>query len=263
MQVLNELRRLLAERGHRVELHLPPHPAAAGEAEDCPSPQQLAACTAVVALADRDLAYWLPALAERAIPVVGLSQELPNAVYCDVPGMVRRGAVLPLELGRRRPALYAHEHDVPGRPSTWIGGLFREALAAAGVTVPAERLLGGHWQAQSPQGWHRLRELLARPPAVRPDSLFIADETLAGQAVVAVLESGLRVPEDLLVVSHAHRGSSTFYPFPVYRLEMPHAEVARGLVEALERLEAAPDRPLGHTVLPPRLVPPRPADAAG
>ena len=55
-------------------------------------------------------------------------------------------------------------------------------------------------------------KLLAATP--RPDVLVVYTDDLVPGAVAAVMESGLRVPQDLKCVFHCNTGIEPFVPFP-------------------------------------------------
>jgi LacI family transcriptional regulator len=91
-----------------------------------------------------------------------------------------------------------------GGPPRFTSGIerldgFRQAMAAAGLAAPAERVRFGDdvWSVES--GREATRQLLAASP--RPTGLVAASDTLAVGAIQAVRDIGLRVPDDLAVVS--------------------------------------------------------------
>ena len=97
-------------------------------------------------------------------------------------------------------------------------------------------------------GWEEFRELWLTQPD-KPDALLIADDNLYRGAAAAILELGIRVPQDLLVVTHSNRGSGMLYPVPAARLEFDPAEFALRMGEMLWRLmQNEPDVPQEVTV---------------
>jgi DNA-binding LacI/PurR family transcriptional regulator len=78
--------------------------------------------------------------------------------------------------------------------------------------------------------------LAASTPA--PQALLSLDDNLTRGAIFAILEHGLRIPEDIAVLSHANKGSTILSPVPLTLLEHDPAEYAARALEALEaRLE--------------------------
>ena len=103
--------------------------------------------------------------------------------------------------------LVGHGHDsiaYLGGPPHFTSGVerldgFENAMAAAGLAAPSESVRFGDdvWSVES--GREATRELLAA--ARRPTGLVAASDTLAVGAIQAVRELGLRVPDDLAIVS--------------------------------------------------------------
>jgi LacI family transcriptional regulator, galactose operon repressor len=91
-----------------------------------------------------------------------------------------------------------------GGPPQFTSGIerlegFRAAMAGAELEVPSQHLCFGDdvWSVES--GHDALAELLSS--AARPTAIVAAGDTLAVGAIQAVRELGLRVPEDIAVVS--------------------------------------------------------------
>lgn len=61
---------------------------------------------------------------------------------------------------------------------------------------------------------------------MKPDLLFLADDYVASGALTAMLARGIRVPEDVRVVSFANAGLGPVYVKPVSRLMIDPREVA-------------------------------------
>lgn len=103
--------------------------------------------------------------------------------------------------------LLAHGHEsiaYVGGPPHFTSGIerlegFRAAMAGAGLEVPSEHLCFGDdvWSVES--GRDAMADLLAS--TARPTAIVAAGDTLAVGAIHAVRELGLRVPEDVAVVS--------------------------------------------------------------
>jgi DNA-binding LacI/PurR family transcriptional regulator len=103
--------------------------------------------------------------------------------------------------------LRGHHHEriaYLGAPPLFTSGIerlegFRAAMAAAGLAVPTEHVVLGDeiWSVES--GRRATRELLALTP--RPSALVAASDTLAVGAIQAARDAGLRLPEDLALIS--------------------------------------------------------------
>lgn len=108
--------------------------------------------------------------------------------------------------GRSRPAILAHHNRDPEK-------LRLHCAAALGRPIPCERLQAA--SAFHPQ-WIRslVRLLLSAGSDERPDALVVTDDHMVEPVAEALVEMGVRVPDDVLLVSH--------WNFPlVYRGRVP------------------------------------------
>lgn len=84
-------------------------------------------------------------------------------------------------------------------------------------------------------GYEQTVALLKKAGGRLPDVLLFTDDHLAQGGLLALMERGVRVPEDVKVVTHANRGLGPFWVKPLTRLEMDPvaqgAAVARAVLE--------------------------------
>lgn len=73
---------------------------------------------------------------------------------------------------------------------------FRDALAAVGLVLPAQRILAGDWGER--WGYAAAASLLARDPQI--DAIFCGSDLLARGAADALRERGVRVPADVALI---------------------------------------------------------------
>jgi LacI family transcriptional regulator len=138
-------------------------------------------------------------LAEHGVPTVEVDRQFAegvrDAVVVDnVAGASRVTAEL-LALGHRRIALVIDEtHWTTGR-DRHAG--YRSALESAGVAPDPALVVASGWDAD--QARERSLALLAGPE--RPTAVFAANSVLAEGVWRAATELGLRVPEELSLVS--------------------------------------------------------------
>jgi len=98
-------------------------------------------------------------------------------------------------------------------------------------------------------GYAAASRLLRRPAGERPDALFVASDAQAIGAVRACLDLGLRVPEDVALVSIDGSSAGRFMAPSITSVVQDVAEIARVAVATLlERIEH-PDGPAIHEVL--------------
>ena len=171
------------------------------------------------------------------VPVVLLDRSIP------VPG---HGSVGTNFLPASRTAvehLIWHGHKRIGVVTGFTGGSttadrergWRDALTGAGlplgpmVRAPFSR--GGGFEAGV-----RMLEL---DPADRPTAVFALSDEMSIGFMNAVHRAGLRIPEDMAVVSFDGSSESTFSWPPLTTMRQPVREMAHAAVELLDRRDAA------------------------
>ena len=143
-----------------------------------------------------------PILEMPGIPRVSVARD-PRYPHVPVVSMhdrsfIDRALDYLAERGRKRIALL----EVP---SYMIGkeDYLREGLAKRGmVTYP-------HWRLvllqSAPEGTRNIVRLLMNDrPEKRPDGLIVCDDNLVEEAQAGLIESGVRVPEDIDVIEHCN-----------------------------------------------------------
>lgn len=91
--------------------------------------------------------------------------------------------------------------------------------------------------AETIRGWQ------AMPVDERPDALLVCDDIAMRAVAMALLQAGIRVPEDLLILTFASEGIDLHYGIPVARYESSPRMLARAMVDLLwkrMRAETAP-----------------------
>jgi LacI family transcriptional regulator len=178
----------------------------------------------------------------------------PLRVNHDHAEMVRLAVEYLVGQGRRRigllesgdPHHFAAEHPVRD--------LFRKELARHGLAFREEWYRGDLHACWPGAGWEEFREIWQTEE--KPDALFIADDVLAQDVALALVEMGLRVPRDLEVVAHANQGSEVRFPFPVALVENDPDAHAKGLVDMALALLRDPAAPVTPPTLSCRLIAP-------
>lgn len=141
--------------------------------------------------------------------------------------------------------------------STAIGRLegYRRALARRGLSVPPGYVVAGKTgdDAGDVSGYHAMRQLLRLDP--RPDGVFCYNDPTGMGALKAILEAGLRVPEDVAVIGCGNVHYAGLLRVPLSSIDQDSTMIGeRAAKLALSLVEAkGPVRP--KTVLfEPRLV---------
>lgn len=181
----------------------------------------------------------------RAVPEA--LERVPTVLLNTLPaGPTRAPAVVPDEVAAGRAAARllidaGHReihlvgagpgpHDVP--PDT-VAGVERlagilEVLEAEGLT-PASGHLCDDWAP--PQGWAATHELLRQH--ARPRAIVCFNDRLAFGTYQALQEAGLRIPQDVSVVSFDNYPMADWLRPGVSSFAIPHEELGRRAVELL------------------------------
>lgn len=187
---------------------------------------------------------WFADLRRAGIPIVSgggkIGEEVDAVVRPNLEGMIRSGVEYFLAHGRRRIALMAWRSrwEPVGRSTEEMIDHFRAAMAQSGLKVD-DRWVRDDLPPVAPgAGWEEFREIWMAGDAhgEKPDGVLIADDNLLMGAAMAVLQLGIRVPEELLIVSHHNQGSGMASPLPVTRLEFNPDAFAQARVDLLLKL---------------------------
>ena len=121
---------------------------------------------------------------------------------------------------------------------------FLRAVCAHGLIARDGWIRSGLDPAVRGAGWEEFREIW-KTPGDKPDGLVVLDDMLYADAQLAILELGVRVPQDLRIVTLTNRAASPLIRLPVSAFEVDPAERAAGLVDLLQqRLSGALKTPV-------------------
>jgi LacI family transcriptional regulator len=138
-------------------------------------------------------------LQERKVPLVVLDRRVSDVKVDTVRCDSERGAYQLtrhlLDLGHTRIAILSGPPSVSTATDRVAG--YRRALAEAGLGSRAELVYHGEFIRTS--GYEMAQQALAMTP--RPTALFAANNFITSGTFRAVREAGLRVPEDISIVS--------------------------------------------------------------
>lgn len=191
---------------------------------------------------------WVELARHRRIPSI-------NGESCRVGGdgldLVRQGVRYLAGQGHRRIALMGWFQ--PGLFDNGIREAFGDAVRDTGC-VTHDPWIRGEMHPTSPgAGYEEFREIWAAR-AEKPDGLLVIDDILLPDVTVAILDHGIRVPDQLHVVASANKGNTTAPFFPATRLEFDldhEAEVMTDLMVKLIRGQPISRREI---LLPCRLI---------
>jgi len=194
-------------------------------------------------------------LRELGVPCVGQTPAVAHRAWLDVNKLARMGIDHLVAQGRNRIAFMSW-----GSPSEII-----RYAREKGIDVKLDWLRCDVNPALPGAGWDEFREIWSSGRQ-RPDGLLVTDDVLFADALPAIIESGVRIPQELMIVSHCNRGSGFWAPFAVDRLEADPDEMAEALGGLMTSLLEDPAAAPASIRLAPRLAEagaPRGATKAG
>jgi LacI family transcriptional regulator len=187
-------------------------------------------------------------LARRGVPYVLVSRRTgthPAVTGDDVTGG-RLVAEHLLELGHVRAAVLAGERYASTGSDRTSG--FLERWSAAGLTVPADRVVHGPFDAA---GGRQAMQRVLDTPGPPPTAVFAVNDFAAIGAMGALRDAGLRVGRDVAIVGYNDVSLAAELPIPLSTVATPNIEMGRRGVELLVAILDG-ERP-GSVLLPPQL----------
>jgi LacI family transcriptional regulator len=178
---------------------------------------------------------------KRGIPFVNTAIYDPRSPHPNI-GFDNQAAAARLtehllDLGHRIFAMIGGPSQVSDRASGRIKGL-RQALAARGLDLPADRTIEGSYRVQ--QGRQGLRTLMSGK--TRPTAVVCGNDVLAFGALLEAQALGLRVPQDLSIAGFDDLDWASQLPPGLTTMALPAREVGQLAADHLV------DRLAGQTV---------------
>jgi LacI family transcriptional regulator len=184
-------------------------------------------------------------LTSLTVPLVLIDRDLPGVgagyVGLDSRAIGRMGAMHLIERGSARLA-----HLRGPNIATGIGRAagFRAALRAAGLPCDKGRIVQAGVTDET--GYRAMKGLLALDP--RPDGVFAYNDAVAAGALRAILEAGLRVPEDIALIGSGKSRYMDLLAVPLSTIDQKSAlmgvRAAGMLLDILQKRRPAPPRRL-------------------
>lgn len=182
-----------------------------------------------------------------SVPVVGTDVLATHRVASHQTSLMHLGLEYLRNKGRRRVAVMGWGDSGP-------------VLTAArnlGLELRPEWIRCDVHPALPGAGWEEFREIWSALKE-KPDGLLVTDDVLFTDSAPALIEAGIRIPEDLLVVTDACRGVHYPVPFPIVRIENDPEATAQVMVDVLCNLVEGRQVPQVTEGPPLRLVEPEP-----
>ncbi len=140
-----------------------------------------------------------------------------------------------------------------------LGG-YQAAIESRRLQMPAGYVVKGGYGVTT--GYEAMRRLLAIEP--RPDGVFCFNDPVAAGAVKAILEAGLRVPEDIAVVGAGNVHYSDLLRVPLSTIDQGSSALGESAAELLlQVIESKRVHPSRSVFLPPRLIVRESSDGTG
>lgn len=192
----------------------------------------------------------LARLVAQGFPVAFLQQDVGDGVYTflvDNYGGARALAEHLLRRGYRRIA-YITGSDYTSDNAERLRGL-KDALAAHGLSLPESYVTQGDYYRES--GYRAMVQLLEKSPS--PEAVFAANDQMAIDAMLALRDRGLRVPEDIAVVGFDDIPLAGYVTPPLTTVRQPAYELGYRAACAVLGALHEPVAP-ARVVLPTQLV---------
>lgn len=128
---------------------------------------------------------------------------------------------------------------------------YRKAMNARGIDVGDDDVRHGQFTHES--GYQLATEIAARPS--RPTAFVCGDDEVAMGVMDAVMDQGLRIPEDVAIVGFDDVPVASLRPIGLTTVRQPAAEMGRRAVTLLlERIRGDRDREPVDVLLRPKLI---------
>jgi LacI family transcriptional regulator len=187
----------------------------------------------------------------RNVPYVLIDRRFPerSASYVGADdqaiGMLATNHLI--ERGCRRIAHISGPEPNPG--SGRLKG-YRAALAAAGMAVRESYIVPATDDAS---GYEAARRLLALAP--RPDAIFGYNDPTAAGAMKAILEAGIRIPEEIKVIGAGNVHYSDLLRVPLSTIDQASTRIGQQAADILlKAIGAKRKRPASTLLIEPTLV---------
>ena len=156
-----------------------------------------------------------------------------------------------VEIGRRRIAHIGGQHTSPSFER--LRG-YRNVMAEERLPVPEDYVVIRERVEESGDvvGFQAMQDLLRAKE--RPDAVFCYNDLTAVGAIEAVIQSGLRVPEDVAIIGCGNFRYARYLHVPLTSVDQGTAELGRLAGEFALDLSAHPEQAPRSIVVPPSLV---------
>lgn len=206
-------------------------------------------------------------LTDQNIPCVSFFIYGPWRVNLNVTEMLRMAIEYLVQNGCRHIGLWAtdpYTGPIPAPGSfTYEGDAFRYFLAEQGLEYNPELvrpLLPDNYDGATrsltsqQQGYLLAQEVFGRPESPKPDGLVILDDMITDGALASFFAQGVRLGEDLKIVTHANAGMMAFFDYiqGIRVLEFDPQDAVRTMFKILDDLLSGQSVPEQEVSIAPR-----------
>lgn len=255
------LQQLVAE-GHECQMYWPAHMQSRDQLDQTMPPFECPALaravhrgqiSGIIGLNVHPDGAWHHRAQQMNIPMAGSYGEFQNVVGGASQQAVRDGVRMLVEHGARRIGLLAWTDSKGIRKPSWSEPL-KQALAEYSLQYNSRWVITDHWPLLRSAGWEGFREIWSAGRE-KPDGLMICDDFLYTDAVQAIEELNIAVPDQLKLVTTANLGVPLHCPVPTGVLMLDTSRYGHRLARLLMRQMAHPDEPpvtetVSYTPLP-------------
>ncbi|WP_200847100.1 LacI family DNA-binding transcriptional regulator [Microbacterium sp. 18062] len=190
--------------------------------------------------------HGLYSIAEATIPRVFLDHSYPtlphHTISPDALDGAHRATNHLIEHGHTRLGIILGVHESPQIDLRRVG--WERALAAAGIADPGPTITT--WDRRGGYDGARLLLDSAEPPT----AILAGSDLIAVGALQAIRDHGLRVPDDIAIVSYDGTSESEYSSPPLTAVRQPFEAMAAAAVERVIFRQSTPD----HLVFPMEFV---------
>ncbi|MCC7518536.1 MAG: GntR family transcriptional regulator [Verrucomicrobiae bacterium] len=196
---------------------------------------------------------WLKTIEEDLAQLPDVCMSHPNKktdFFLDYEQFGRDSVAYLAGQGRKRMAMM-HLAAPPGAADPDLDGMWDEARAQGLSRVEVVQLLEIlHRPGAEERIYQKMREQIGRwrtRPEGLPDGLIVNDDVAMRAVALALLAEGVRVPEEMRVVTLASEGVNLHYGLPIVRYEFPLRGMVHQMVDLLwQRMtrQTLPRRPI-------------------
>ncbi|HAI13668.1 MAG TPA: hypothetical protein DCM28_18325 [Phycisphaerales bacterium] len=195
---------------------------------------------------------YLPAIFKLGLPVLRMTQgETHNTFSFNYTQLIQMAVKHLAQQGVRDIAIFANDLCDVGQNLMLT---FDDALAEYDCrSLPQWRMSFPRSHSLELRGY---RDFVERWPQweIKPQAVISTDDNMTQGIYEAIKKLELRVPEDILFVSHANRGLTQFENPSITRIEFDVKEVTQRMIHRLEEQILNPSVEPGHFQISPRLA---------